>query len=535
MKDAPPTFYDRVPYPGYAQPLTHPDKLASAAVLFGMEPPAVETCRVLELGCGDGANLIPIAFSLPGCRPVGIDLAASAVRKGQAVADALGLKNVALRQMDVTAAPVDLGEFDYVIAHGLYSWAPPPVRDAVLAICRRHLAPAGVAYVSYNAYPGHHFRQVAREMMMFGVRDVAGPDERIRAARQFLSLMAQSRPDGDTYGEVLREEVKRVGEARDAVFFHDDLEPVNTPVYFHEFAAHAAAHGLQFLAEAEYGEMAERALPPQLAEALAPLAKDDVVKWEQFSDFARRRAFRRTLLCHAGVSLTRPASARRVMRLRVAGDVGKVTADGGGEQRAATGNDPATPRQFRNPKGVTVSTNRPLVKAALARLGDVWPRSVAFDALLEAARSAAGAAAATLEGPAEGHAAALADALLAAHAAGLVEFRTRDPALVTEVSPRPLASPLARLQAADGAVVTNLLGTGVKLEGSLARELLVLLDGSRDRAQLLRELTDRVASGTIRLTHSGAPVDNPRLAAGLLAEGLDAKLRQLGRMALLTG
>jgi methyltransferase-like protein len=364
-------------------------------------------------------------------------------------------------------------------------------------------------------------------MMMFRVRDVAGAEERVREARRFLSLVAQSRPAGDTYGDVLREEVKRVTEARDAVFFHDDLEPINAPVYFHEFAAHAAAHGLKFLAEAEYGEMAERAMPRGLAEALAPLARDDVVKWEQFADFARRRAFRRTLLCRAGVPLARPADPRGVMRLRAAGDVANAS--------AATSADPASAQQFRNPKGVTLTTNRPLVKAALARLGALWPRSVTFHELLAAARAAAGAEAARLEGPPAGHAAALTEALLAAHAAGLVEFRTRDPQMVTEVSPRPVASPLARFQAKTGSVVTNLLGTGVKLEGTLARELLLRLDGSRDRSELLRDIRGLLASGAVTLNDGGIVVANSGRGLELLEAGLSAKLGQLGRMALLVG
>jgi SAM-dependent methyltransferase len=527
MDSAGPTSYDRVPYPGYAQPLTHPDRLACAAMLFGMAPAGVETCRVLELGCGDGANLIPIAFSLPGCRAVGIDLAATAVQKGRAAAAALGLTNVTLLQADVTRVPADLGDFDYVIAHGLYSWVPPAVRDAVLAVCKGHLAPAGVAYVSYNAHPGHHFRQVAREMMMFAVRGVAGAAVRIREARRFLSLMAQSRPAGDTYGEVLREELKRVEEARDAVFFHDDLEPMNEPVYFHAFAAHAAAHGLQFLAEAEYGEMAERALLPHLAEALAPDARNDVLKLEQLADFARKRAFRRTLLCHADVALTRPASPSAVTRLRVAGDVTTSS--------AAPTAEPAAPQQFRNPKGVTLSTNRPLVKAALARLGDAWPRSVPFDDLLAAARTAAGPAAASLEGAPAGHAAALAEALLAAHAAGLVDFRTRDPAMVTDVSALPVASPLSRLQAASGPVITNLLGTGVKLEGSLARELLLRLDGTRDLAALLRDISAMVRRGDVPMGEGDLSIGYAGRAPEVSLAGLTAKLHQLGRMALLVG
>jgi hypothetical protein len=202
---------------------------------------------------------------------------------------------------------------------------------------------------------------------------------------------------------------------------------------------------------------------------------------------------------------------------------------------APRGADPTSAREFRNPKGVSLSTNRPLVKAALARLGGAWPRSIPFGELLAGATSDAGPEAARREGPPESHATALAEALLAAHAAGLVELRTRDPALVTDVSARPVASPLARLQAAGGTVVTNLLGVGVKLEGSLARELLVRLDGSRDHAALRRDLGDLLRSGAVTLGESGTPVSDPRRAAELLAEGLGTKLRQLGRMALLVG
>ena len=140
-----------------------------------------------------------------------------------------------------------------------------------------------------------------------------------------------------------------------------------------------------------------------------------------------------------------------------------------------------------------------------------------------------------LEGPPAAHADSLARALLAAHAAALVEFRTRDPALVTEAGPCPIASPLARLQAREGTVVTNLLGTGVKLEGSLARELLLRLDGSRDRTALVRDLGALVTSGAVTLSEAGAPIRDPDRATERLGAGLNEKLRQLGIMALLIG
>ena len=148
------TAYDVVTYAGHSYPQTHPDRLATIATLYGLTPPPVATCRVLELGCGDGANLLPVALALPQSTCVGIDLSGEAVARGQRLAEQVGLGNVSLRQMDVMELPDDFGPFDYVIAHGLYSWVPPAVRERVLEICRSRLSPGGIAFVSYNALPG---------------------------------------------------------------------------------------------------------------------------------------------------------------------------------------------------------------------------------------------------------------------------------------------------------------------------------------------------------------------------------------------
>src|SRR5205814_4146759 len=178
----------------------------------------------------------PIAHTLPGCTAVGIDLAMSAVEHARATAQALSLTNVSFHQADVLALPDDLGgPFDYIIAHGLYSWVPAAVRDALLVACGRLLAPDGVAYVSYNAYPGHHTRQMGREMMLYVTGRVAAPADIIRTARNVLATLAGARPEGEHYGALLREELKRIAKVRDEVFFHDTLEAINEPVYFHQF------------------------------------------------------------------------------------------------------------------------------------------------------------------------------------------------------------------------------------------------------------------------------------------------------------
>ncbi len=156
--------YDEVEYPGQVFPQTHPDRLATLATVFGLSPAPPERCRVLEVGCGDAGNLIPIAMGAPGTECIGFDLSATAIAKGQAIANELGLTNIKLSQADLMAYHPD-GKFDYIIAHGFMSWVPPPVQERLLQLCRESLAPQGVAMISYNTLPGFHLRRMLREMM----------------------------------------------------------------------------------------------------------------------------------------------------------------------------------------------------------------------------------------------------------------------------------------------------------------------------------------------------------------------------------
>src|SRR5262249_35039176 len=74
-KDYPmPTTYDDLPYTPNAFAQSHPDRLATIATLLGLEAPRVDRARVLELGCGAGGNLIPMAEGLPEAKFIGVDL-----------------------------------------------------------------------------------------------------------------------------------------------------------------------------------------------------------------------------------------------------------------------------------------------------------------------------------------------------------------------------------------------------------------------------------------------------------------------------
>ena len=272
--------YDAVRYPTYPRIETHPDRLAAVATLFGMKPAPVTRCRVLELGCGDGGNLIPMAYFLPESRFYGVDLAGAAIADGQRVVADLKLRNIELREGDLR--DLDTGEFEYIVAHGLYSWIPGDVRDRLMQICRERLAPQGIVFLSYNTWPGRHARHILRDMMLYHVREIRGPKRRMTEARKLLRLI-------DT------PEAREMLERSDDILFHDDLAPVNDPVWFRDFAAHAGRFGLQYLGEAGPGPR-------------------DLPGTEQYADFVRMRAFRQSLLCRAEVRLEREVAAPHMER-----------------------------------------------------------------------------------------------------------------------------------------------------------------------------------------------------------------------------
>jgi SAM-dependent methyltransferase len=465
--------YDEIAYPGYAFPQTHPDRLATNARLFGLEAAAVERCRVLEIGCGDGGNLVPMAYGLPGSEFVGIDLAARPIAAAQAAAVAIGLENTVFRQLDLTRLPDDVGEFDYIVAHGIYSWVPAEVRDALLAACARHLAPNGVAFVSYNTFPGGHVRRMVRELLLYHVHRAPDSRTRIGQSLAFLKFLADSTSADDEYSALLRSELDRAKRYDPGYLFHDDLADVNEPVYFHEFAEHAARHGLQFLAEAEYFSMDLRQFPPATREALAPLA-DTVLAREQYLDFLKCRRFRQTLLCREGIPLERPASPSRLQRLLFASSAKPAS----GEPDLSEGVE----EEFKGARSSSMRTASALGKAAMLVLADAWPRRFAFEVLRAQALARLRASGQDPD-PAP-----LASFLLEAYGLGVLEAHAHCPAFAATPGERPRASAIARRQAATGRVVASLLHMTVKLEDEAARALLCALDGSRTREALAAEL-----------------------------------------------
>jgi methyltransferase-like protein/ubiquinone/menaquinone biosynthesis C-methylase UbiE len=519
------TEYDAVVYPSGLYPQTHPDRLATIATLFGLNPAPVEKCRVLEIACGDGTNLLTMAFSLPESRFLGIDLAADPIRRGNQLIEKLGLKNVALRQMDVLAAPGDLGVFDYIIAHGVYSWVPAEVREKIMAICARHLSEQGVAYISYNAYPGNHLRDAVRRMMRFHADRFEAPAEKVRQARALVKFAAEAKAKPGLWQNILKQQLERIAQYTEEAFYHDDLSGINQPFYFIDLMEHAARHGLQYLAEADLPEMLADGFEEPATTALSQLADGAFLAREQYLDFLKGRAFRQTLLCRDGLKFTRSLLPECAVNLLVAGET----------RPANAGLDVSTsePADFKGPRNAQIATGNPVAKAALVHLGTIFPSSIRFADLLHLARQRAGRNSPGDDPRTERDKMELAEFLVRAHAIGFLELHSFQPAFVTQISDRPAASRLARLQIQSGHRVSTLLHRTMRLDDPLGRHLLGLLDGTRDMAALVTALAEAVNSGAASIPGMETGAVKTEDVPKVLLEQLRPNLQSLANSAVL--
>jgi SAM-dependent methyltransferase len=440
--------YDEVRYSNFPYAQTHPDRLATVAMLHGLEVPDPFHARVLELGCGAGGNLLAMTAATPGIRALGVDLAATAIEEGRAAIADIGLTNLELRQGDVRALTNgELGEFDYVIAHGVYTWIPHDARDALLAVIASHLSPDGLAYISYNANPGGYFRRMLRDAGLWHARGIDEPLAQAAKAQELYLFLRQNRAtEADMYGQLIERLVPALAAGPLYRLVHDDLSEFWEPVWFHEFATHAAAHRLTFVGEADLSGLRSELLPEEVEPEIWRFAKGDRLAFEQYSDLMIPRVFRQSVICRAGREIAVEPAPENAARLHWA----------------------ARP----NAEPLEVG----LVAEAFAELDRLRPRAVAFETLLE-----------------------LVDADAVALGAALLDGFRRERLIphagplhaAVEPGERPEISRLARWQAARGSDLTSLAYQSVRMEEPAARELIQLLDGTRDRDAIRADLRER--------------------------------------------
>jgi methyltransferase-like protein/2-polyprenyl-3-methyl-5-hydroxy-6-metoxy-1,4-benzoquinol methylase len=513
-----PTPYDAVSYPGHVYEHTHPNRLAALAKLYGMDPTPVAQCRVLELGCGSGSNLLPMAFQYPRSEFVGIDLSGLTVQRGMSNVRALGLNNIRLLHHDIMDVDASFGRFDYIIAHGVYSWVPPAVRNHIMNVFKHNLTADGVCYVSYNAHPYSHTRNLARDMMIYHTRHLTDTKHKTSQAIAIMKFLSDASDARSVHGAIMRDQYKRVSEMPEEVLFHDDLNEMARAFLLHELVDEAGRHGLQYLSDAEFSRRNLADYPDQVRATLERFPETEFVAREQYQDFIDGNGFRRSLLCHDNVRLRRTIDVTFVTRFYLLCGLHPV------DPKYSLADK--SPMQFQTQKGATLTVNEPLLKAAHLCLGEVWPDALSFEELLRKSQ-------AILPGrkAAEEDAQMLMEAMYVLTSSGVAAFAAWPPAVTTEISSRPEVSALVRQQAQSGPIVTNQLHQAVRLEDEKVRRFVQLLDGTRSVEAIVLEMGRILESMPITADGNSAEAED----GSSVREEVERSLTVVSKLGLLVG
>jgi SAM-dependent methyltransferase len=509
--------YDDLPYSSFPYMHSAPEQIAAVASMFGMPSPDTATARVLELGCASGGNLIPFALRNPRAQAVGVDISEVQIQQARAYASRLGLDNISLldadlQQLDLTK----LGQFDYIVAHGVYSWVPPEIQEALLRLIAQCLAPHGVAYVSYNTYPGWKAKEILRDAMRMhaGVRSSAS--EQVAYGRAMVGFLQKVALKGSLVAAALNESVGQIMASPIDYVAHEFLEPYNLPCYFHEFVARVGQHGLSYLGEAQPAMMMPSSYHPELAQQLYGALGEDQVRVEQYLDFAISRVFRQTLLLRSERAATlrwqldQQATHRLNYSARMTCADGEIKLDG-------------MPQTFVAPPSTgNVSVGLSGIKQAIDLLGRTWPGTITRDELLRHAELTQGDNdPVSTEVLGEGI-----DELLEMMVLRGMARAWLDP-VAAGTDPESLEiDPTVRRQAAAltpaQTHVANLWHDTVDID-AVDRLLFPIMDGTKTREELIAIVKSALVDGSLRIK-AEQPAD-PDVRAAALVDAMRAKLR----------
>lgn len=488
------TSYDLLPYPVYTFSTTHIGKIGAIGRIFGMEAADPAGARVLELGCGTGVNSLAMAQIFPLGEFIGIDASKRHIEAGRETLATTGVANLRLIMADISKLEEDLGKFDYIIAHGLYSWVPHDVKDAILRICNENLAPNGIAYISYNCLPGWHMRGGLRDMMLMHTSGLSNPVDKVAQARALVKFLAESCDKEAPYGKYMHKELERIREYEDGYIAHDFLEADNDPLYFTDFLKAAAKFGLGYLGDADPSTMITENLPGSAAQTLKTL-KLSLASTEQYMDFVRNRTFRSTLLCHSSIPLSRTLDPNRLAGLHISSHIAL-------KQVPAVGKHTV----FTSENGTELTANESVSTEMFRQLSQLGRSSQSVEELLESAL-------ASMAGHYKEHDKAaiksgLSRQLLQVYFRKMIDFTIGAPSRRTAVSANPEALPLARQQA-DRRIKITSPGLEMNELNPFALKLVTLCDGSRDRQAIIAGLITAMENEEFVINENNQPITEP--------------------------
>lgn len=505
--------YEELPYPSAAFSQTHPSRLAATARLHGVIAPAPEHCRVLELGCSDGGNLINIAYTLPGTECVGIDYAPGHIVQAKRNAEALNIGNCTFYAADIATMPPNLGLFDYIIAHGVFSWVPAAVQEAMFVVLRNMLSPNGIGYISYNTFPGWHGYRMMREVLGLGVESDGDVRRRVSDGKLFLeSLQRASGGDNPAYTAVVAVTADSFRRSADTYLGHEYFEDNNEPMYVQQFVEKAREFGLEYVAEAYSPGTYLHNAPERVLLEIEKLS-DDRIEREQWLDFFIGRQFRKTLLCKSEHNSPSELDNENFAHVLIGSSLVRVP------------DSPDDAPQFVAPNSLAIGSANPVLKRALTLLSENRPHPLTLDELLGVSSG---------DTPSD----TIRNAVLAlcrqCYDDNLAQFYFSRMPCASISTDRPKVSRVAQLQAQAGNVVTTLHHTSVQFDEPIPLLILRYANGERTRDELFHILQNAAEGNDFGLMdENGKPLGSGEKRDEILHHAVDSCLEQFAKYALL--
>lgn len=363
-------------------------------------------------------------------------------------------------------------------------------------ICRDNLTTAGLAYISYNVYPGWHMRGIVRDFMTYHTQALSAPEERVGEALQGLEALQQlvtqtkaQNAERLAYELILKSGWLNNRQQPSAYVYHEFLEDENNPLYYYQFEELLKTYELRTITDVRFPLTTAVAEPPGLAPLLGYRPADKQVR-EQYLDFLHCRSFRRSLITHQAAEASDYLLPDRIKGLALAALVDTAT-----EPAEPTGGAESVTFQLNNRQSQQLqplTTDDPFVKALLTCLGAAWPEVISFQELSRRINSPLAR---------EETEAALTERLAELFCRGLVDLYWQIPQFNAAICPQPRVSGLTLYQTSQGPVVTNPLHEDIDLSvDKLVTMLIPYLDGQTDKAALIQVVRGWLAQGVIKIS-----------------------------------
>jgi len=249
--------------------------------------------RYLDAGCGQGLNLILAAACHPDSEFVGIDFLPDHIAHARSLAERAGLKNISFIEGDfieLSKNPDRLGEFDYVICHGISTWVSPLVRESLFRLVGQVLAPGGVFYNSYNTQPGWLTMMPFQNLVKLHLKDQA-PRRALARSKSFFEDLIKAMPGAIQFFPDLRVRLSSLDKQDLAYLFQEYNHEHWQPMFVSDMIQCMEGVKLSYLGTATLAEIDDTFFPASMKALF--IDEESTLKKEQLKDYTTNKSFRR--------------------------------------------------------------------------------------------------------------------------------------------------------------------------------------------------------------------------------------------------